>query len=42
MKEKVVELKINLADAYSGKVTTTTIKRKRICEKCKGKGGANV
>jgi DnaJ family protein A protein 2 len=42
MKEKIVELKVSLSDVFSGKVTTTTIKRKRICEKCNGKGGSNV
>lgn len=36
------EVEITLEDAYLGRMTYLTHKRKRNCETCDGKGGANV
>lgn len=36
------ELEISLEDAYNGKMTYMNLTRKRCCEECDGKGGANV
>ena len=41
-KPKVKELNVKLEDVYTGKVMKVNIKRKRPCEACEGKGGANA
>ena len=35
------EMKITLEDAYSGKMNKVNHTRKKLCEGCDGKGGAN-
>lgn len=36
------ELEVTLEDAYNGKMAHLPVTRKRCCESCDGKGGANV
>lgn len=33
---------MTLEEVYTGKMSETTIKRKRTCETCEGKGGKNA
>ena len=42
MKAKLVEIEVTLEDVYEGKIFKLPIKRKRVCEGCQGKGGANA
>ena len=41
MKAKLRELEVSLEDVYEGKIIPLKHKRKRVCEGCEGKGGAN-
>lgn len=41
MKAKMRELSVTLEDVYEGKMINLTHKRKRVCDGCEGKGGAN-
>ncbi|EGR27783.1 hypothetical protein IMG5_189070 [Ichthyophthirius multifiliis] len=41
-KPKQISVEVSLQDVYKGKVLKTKFKRKRPCEKCEGKGGANA
>lgn len=42
MKGKLVEIKVNLEEVYEGKMINLKQTRKRVCETCNGKGGANT
>lgn len=41
MKAKLRELEVTLEDVYEGKIIHLKHQRKRVCEGCDGKGGAN-
>ena len=42
MKAKMRELQVTLDDVFEGKMIHLPHKRKRVCEGCQGKGGANA
>lgn len=42
MKAKMRELQVTLEDVFEGKMIHLPHKRKRVCEGCQGKGGANA
>lgn len=41
MKAKLREVEVTLEEVYEGKIIHLPHKRKRVCEGCDGKGGAN-
>lgn len=42
MKGKLMEIKVSLEEVYEGKMVNLKQTRKRVCEACDGKGGANT
>lgn len=42
MKAKLREVSVTLEDVYEGKMIHLPHKRKRVCDGCEGKGGANA
>ena len=41
-KPKMKEVPVSLEDIFTGKVIKVSVKRKRPCESCEGKGGSNA